>query len=325
MRSVLLVLLAGCRLDVPAGLPCEPGRECPDAPGGGGDGAADGAVDGTPLPRCGDDMVRFGVEECDDGNLEDGDGCSALCSRCAIGDDSQVLPLNHHCYARFSTTRAWNDARDDCAARGLELATFQAAGEDQVVYDIRLAGGGYNLWFGLSQQESVGTFRWVTEEGLTDTHWAAGEPNGGGDCARTTDFVEWEDAGCGDPHQYICEDPGWTLGPDAHAYKRLTGYYDWDAAAGACAGLGAHLVAITSQEESDFVEAQVAFQTFWIGARADDGTTWLWSGGESFAFTAWQTGEPAALAPPMCAVSGPSGWAASACSGPARHAVCEID
>jgi cysteine-rich repeat protein len=33
--------------------------------------------------RCGDGLVRAGLETCDDGNTSDGDGCSATCQRTA--------------------------------------------------------------------------------------------------------------------------------------------------------------------------------------------------------------------------------------------------
>jgi cysteine-rich repeat protein len=319
VRLVALVLLAGCRLDVPAGLPCDPEGPCLDA-----DETVDAATDAGPLPRCGDNVVRAGVEECDDGNQSDDDGCTTLCSRCAIGDDSAVWPGTHHCYARFSTTRTWEGARADCAGRGLELATFQQAGEDEIVLAIREASGGYNLWFGLSELGAPGTWSWVTDEPLVEHHWAAGEPNGTGSCARFTDAAEWEDFPCGDAHQVVCEDAGWAIGPGAHAYKGLSAFYDWDQASAACVALGAHLVTVTGQEEHDFVEGAVAFASFWLGARAD-GPGYAWVTGEPVAFTAWGATEPAAVGTPACAVSAAGAWSASPCDGPMRHAVCEID
>src|SRR5262249_3012900 len=40
---------------------------------------SDGCVAGCVLAQCGDGFLHLGVEECDDGNLIDGDGCSSMC------------------------------------------------------------------------------------------------------------------------------------------------------------------------------------------------------------------------------------------------------
>src|SRR5262249_5356271 len=73
----------------------DPGEEC-DV------GAKDAT--GSCLPtcrfnRCGDGFVRTSVEECDDGNTNDGDSCSAKCLACA-GDHALLLPETGHCYTR---------------------------------------------------------------------------------------------------------------------------------------------------------------------------------------------------------------------------------
>ncbi|MEK9183831.1 MAG: hypothetical protein AAB890_02045, partial [Patescibacteria group bacterium] len=56
------------------------------------------------LARCGDGFVRAGVEQCDDGNLKDGDGCSAQCeneNKCHIlkygCEDGKKCPLDYLC------------------------------------------------------------------------------------------------------------------------------------------------------------------------------------------------------------------------------------
>ena len=42
-------------------------------------GERDDQIKGAGPPVCGDAVVEAGYEECDDGNTEDGDGCSATC------------------------------------------------------------------------------------------------------------------------------------------------------------------------------------------------------------------------------------------------------
>jgi cysteine-rich repeat protein len=60
----------------------EPGEECDDGNVIDGDGCSSTCT----LPRCGNGIVEPG-EECDDGNVIDGDGCSSICTlpRCGNG------------------------------------------------------------------------------------------------------------------------------------------------------------------------------------------------------------------------------------------------
>jgi cysteine-rich repeat protein len=53
------------------------------------------ALQALPQPRCGDGIVDEG-EECDDGNLEDGDGCTSQCTCARCGDGAlYVFPSDH--------------------------------------------------------------------------------------------------------------------------------------------------------------------------------------------------------------------------------------
>ena len=65
-----------------------------DAPGGStgdGAGATGGSTTGGPAPVCGDGIVE-GDEACDDGNLDDGDGCEADCTLTPACGDGQYSP-----------------------------------------------------------------------------------------------------------------------------------------------------------------------------------------------------------------------------------------
>src|SRR5690349_2932119 len=77
----LILGLVACGGPEPAcqGDACGPVAEGEQAPVG-------TQVDLPPAERCGDGMVRAGVEECDDGNAEDGDGCTGACVAARCGD-----------------------------------------------------------------------------------------------------------------------------------------------------------------------------------------------------------------------------------------------
>lgn len=81
------------------------------APGTGGADGAGGASGGT----CGDGAVE-GIEECDDGNAIDDDGCST----CVVDCEAQGVkdPLTGHCYRVFPDPTTWPFAEANCAAWG---------------------------------------------------------------------------------------------------------------------------------------------------------------------------------------------------------------
>ena len=90
------------------GSPCERSEENPIC-GGCGDGVLNGAEecdDGNlemgdgcliscVLAECGDGVLRLGVEECDDGNSEEADGCTNACTAPRCGD--LILQLGEEC------------------------------------------------------------------------------------------------------------------------------------------------------------------------------------------------------------------------------------
>ncbi|PRP96109.1 DUF4215 domain-containing protein [Enhygromyxa salina] len=62
------------------GDPADTGEDSNSGDGDGDPGDGDGDGDGDPLPNCGDTVIDYADgEQCDDGNADDGDGCSATC------------------------------------------------------------------------------------------------------------------------------------------------------------------------------------------------------------------------------------------------------
>ena len=63
--------------------------------------------------------------------------------------------------------------------------------------------------------------------------------------------------------------------------------------------MGASIVAISSEEESQVINTIVGYDTdimIWIGYRAAaSSSTWEWASGETSDFTMWRAGEPRAL------------------------------
>ena len=80
----------GCTpIDYPPGMGCgngyvetDWGEECDDM----NDEEADDCLSNCQAARCGDGVIRAGVEECDDANTEPGDECTASCTIARCGD-----------------------------------------------------------------------------------------------------------------------------------------------------------------------------------------------------------------------------------------------
>src|SRR5258706_6189599 len=102
----------------------------------------------TEFNRCGDGFLRASVEECDDGNTTDGDGCSAQCLACP-GDNAFLLPETGHCYTRHDQPATFAAAASACEADGSYLVTYTSGVEIHTVIDRLLRPTTTSNWIGL--------------------------------------------------------------------------------------------------------------------------------------------------------------------------------
>jgi hypothetical protein len=83
-----------------------------------------------------------------------------------------------------------------------------------------------------------------------------------------------------------------TNSANGHTYKRFDKLSTWQQAKATCAGQGAYLATVTSQQENDFLAA-LSTSTAWLGGTDEQVEgTWRWVTGEPWSFTRWNTGEP---------------------------------
>jgi len=154
--------------------------------------------------------VQKGVEECDDGNANDGDWCNATCKRECILGNAKKLDGNS-CYMAFNTTLSWRDAAAACSIVGAHLANIGSAAENTLVTDLIKTGAA--AWIGLTDQYGEGTFVW--DEGKnrytapTFTKWAANQPDnnpgGNANCAQISTTGDWSDEACTQLKPYVCK------------------------------------------------------------------------------------------------------------------------
>jgi len=265
----------------------DPGEQCDD----GNTNDFDGCLSACRFARCGDGIIRAGVEECDDGNDKDGDGCSNTCLRCALGSAAFTWPVTQHCYARFDRPAIWEDAARACERDAGHLATFAADAEAYAV-GMRLLPT-MTGWIGLRDESKSGLFQWVTGEPLGRLGpWASASERPWGSCGVQRNR-ELSGVSCGGSHRYVCEYPPWvTRTTDNHAYRMFFGRLPFNAARDACAALGAHLVTVGDAEEHGFISA-IFHNVYWLGAARDNRTApFQWVTGEKFAFTVFLPGDP---------------------------------
>lgn len=136
---------------------------------------------GVAAAVCGNGTVDPG-EACDDSNREDGDSCSASCTvecLCAPEDLTCDSAGTHddHCYI-IATEASWEDGRNDCLARNMDLVAVSSA-EEQSYLNARAdaMASWASFWIGLNDRAVEGTFEWSNGEEVVYTNWKGGEPN----------------------------------------------------------------------------------------------------------------------------------------------------
>ncbi len=299
---------------------------------------------------CGDGIVRAGVEECDDGNRVEGDGCTSQCLVCG-GAHPGVEAEGGRCYVPHDEPLAWQEARGVCWSNGGHLVTYVRA--DEVETAMRaLHEDPRPRWTGLLVRE--GALAWETGEPIVkdsiNLDWRkdpAGTIGGAGvQCGvqqpaavmdrlrawrgekmKTTAQIAWEGRSCAEPFPFICERSPWRVRQrGAHAYRVNWSPMPWAEARVACGRLGARLVSLTDQEEDAFVRALV-HGPLWLGASNDRPKgPFQWVTGEPFTYQNFAPREPdaATLLANCLAVDVDGLWHDRSC-GEKYVSICELD
>ncbi|XP_052321034.1 CD209 antigen-like [Oncorhynchus keta] len=76
------------------------------------------------------------------------------------------------CYYISPDEKTWEDSRKDCQTRGANLVIINSREEQALIKAFNK-----RAWFGLTDIEVEGTWRWVDGTPLTTSYWTKGEPN----------------------------------------------------------------------------------------------------------------------------------------------------
>lgn len=159
----------------------------------------------VPQPRCGDGFIDRGRGElCDDGNTADGDLCAADCHSvgCSFGR-AYADPATGRCYWRESSVEAREAAVLRCQGSGGHIAIFETEAERASVYPAMGLGGSNRTWIALQNRD--GAWRWDNDAALTYTGFRSGEPSGDGTCAEWGPSDSFNDVGCSNRRDTVCE------------------------------------------------------------------------------------------------------------------------
>ena len=111
--------------------------------------------------------------------------------------NQKMLVYNGHTYTVFSlkSIKTWDEAKVFCESLGGYLATLTTAEENAAVYAhvIEMGYSYRDVYFGLSDAESEGSWKWVTGEPFEMNSWGQGEPNNYEDGENYATF-SWESA-----------------------------------------------------------------------------------------------------------------------------------
>lgn len=99
--------------------------------------------------------------------------------------------LNGHLYMIFDNDKTYHEAEAYCESLGGHLATIHNQEENDYLYRYMVSQGYASAYFGFSDEENEGEWKWVNGEPAFYTNWADGEPNGGRDTENYAQFY-WE-------------------------------------------------------------------------------------------------------------------------------------
>lgn len=89
--------------------------------------------------------------------------------------------FNGHYYYVYNIDEGstWKEAKQYCESQGGYLVTITSPGEQIFITDLIQNQKKRSYWIGLTDEEELGEWKWVTDEPLSYSNWAQNEPNHG--------------------------------------------------------------------------------------------------------------------------------------------------
>ena len=106
--------------------------------------------------------------------------------------DTRVAVIDGSRFVVSDNAASWSDSRSNAVTAGKDLASIATAQQNELLYETF----GTELWIGLSDSATEGTFVWSDGTPLTYTNWNGGSPSSG-DFTYLTSDGEWRNDGSG--------------------------------------------------------------------------------------------------------------------------------
>jgi hypothetical protein len=138
-----------------------------------------------------------------DGAASDGGASSEIVLTGRTGD-CQLFTWRQRAHALCTSPLPWQAARQRCQGLGLDLAILDSQEIEVAIREVVTIG---DVWIGLSDLATEGTFVWVDGRPLVYRNWMPNEPNdalGQEDCVYARSGQGWNDADCDVPRSYLC-------------------------------------------------------------------------------------------------------------------------
>ena len=230
-----------------------------------------------------------------------------------IPDNALEFEGNYYWLYPSGIVSSWEEAERYCEEQGGHLAVITSDELNGVLYDYMRSLGYITAFFGYSDAQTEGNWKWVTGEQPSYTNWGTDEPN---EEARTEDYAmfstsekngKWNDSEFSyETSAFICQAgdngiadqkvnkviPQNAFRFNGHAYYIFdNGITSWSAAQQYCKSLGGDLAVIESRDENEALYQYMLdsgrTQVF-IGFsdRQNEGD-WVWVSGANSSFTDW--------------------------------------
>ena len=206
---------------------------------------------------------------------------------------------------------SWTQAEANSVALGGHLTAISSKAENDFLFNTfgPSPSPSSELWIGLNDAETEGTWKWSNGESVAFVNWANVAPAnnvniqyGANLGKETQDYVNfwwgtnngtWDDYYNNDgtyDRKGIAETPFIRRGNSAYVIVQGP---TWEEAEANAVKLGGHLVTINDASEQAFLSSAVPNENLWIGyTDSSQEGRWKWADGTTSLYTNWQPGEP---------------------------------
>ncbi|XP_066922168.1 polycystin family receptor for egg jelly-like [Clytia hemisphaerica] len=220
-------------------------------------------------------------------------------------------------YIFDGVTLNWIDAEFGCQMYDAHLVSILSQ-QEMTFLSEQFDQRGSNFWIGLKRENWEPFSQWSDGNTLNFTHWDFERPLGSNDVecvhvalsSSVTPLAHlWRDGHCAAEYHYVCKKTAtktsgtvvfnsFTTSWNQHEYFFGGNLLQWNDAHGACDNLGGNLASVLSDDELDFLSAELTSRnldntTYWIGGYQSPGTSlWYWTDNTPWSYSYWYYNRP---------------------------------